>query len=117
MHFRSQRKLQNEVSLSDTLEAAGEEGNLSLMDTIAVDDDMLEKLDTRQACEKVRRCVAECLDERERMIIVMRYGLDGQKPRTQRETAEKCGISRSYISRIEKRALMRLKEEMKGWEP
>ena len=117
MHFRSQRKLQNEVSLSDTLEAAGEEGNLSLMDTIAVDDDMLEKLDIRQACEKVRRCVAECLDERERMIIVMRYGLDGQKPRTQRETAEKCGISRSYISRIEKRALMRLKEEMKGWEP
>ena len=87
------------------------------MDTIAVDDDMLEKLDIRQACEKVRRCVAECLDERERMIIVMRYGLDGQKPRTQRETAEKCGISRSYISRIEKRALMRLKEEMKGWEP
>ena len=117
MHFRSQRKLQNEVSLSDTLEAAGEEGNLSLMDTIAVDDDMLEKLDIRQACEKVRRCVAECLDERERMIIVMRYGLDGQKPHTQRETAEKCGISRSYISRIEKRALMRLKEEMKGWEP
>ena len=117
MHFRAQRKLQNEVSLSDTLEAAGEEGNLSLMDTIAVDDDMLEKLDIRQACEKVRRCVAECLDERERMIIVMRYGLDGQKPRTQRETAEKCGISRSYISRIEKRALMRLKEEMKGWEP
>ena len=117
MHFRSQRKLQNEVSLSDTLEAAGEEGNLSLMDTIAVDDDMLEKLDIRQACEKVRRCVAECLDERERMIIVMRYGLDGKKPRTQRETAEKCGISRSYISRIEKRALMRLKEEMKGWEP
>ena len=117
MHFRAQRKLQNEVSLSDTLEAAGEEGNLSLMDTIAIDDDMLEKLDTRQACEKVRRCVAECLDERERTIIVMRYGLDGERPRTQRETAEKCGISRSYISRIEKRALARLKEEMRGWEP
>ena len=117
MHFRAQRKLQNEVSLSDTLEAAGEEGNLSLMDTIAVDDDMLEKLDARQACEKVRRCVAECLDERERTVIVMRYGLDGERPRTQRETAEKCGISRSYISRIEKRALARLKEEMRGWEP
>ena len=117
MYFRSQRKLQNEVSLSDTLEGAGEEGNLSLMDTIAVDDDMLEKLDTRQACEKVRRCVAECLDERERMIITMRYGLDGEKPRTQRETAEQCGISRSYISRIEKRALLRLRDEMRGWEP
>ena len=117
MYFRSQRKLQNEVSLSDTLETAGEDGNLSLMDTIAVDDDMLEKLDARQACEKVRRCVDTCLDARERKIIVMRYGLDGEQPRTQREVAEKCGISRSYISRIEKRALARLKEEMRGWEP
>ena len=117
MYFRSQRKLQNEVSLSDTLEAAGEDGNISLMDIIAVDDDMLEQFDTRQACERVRRCVETCLDDRERMIITMRYGLGGEKPKTQRETAEKCGISRSYISRIEKRALAKLKEEMRGWEP
>lgn len=116
MYFRSQRKLQNEVSLSDTLEAAGEEGNISLMDIIAVDDDMLEQLDTRQACEKVRHCVDTCLDDRERAVIVMRYGLKGEKPKTQRETAEKCGISRSYISRIEKRALTKLREEMKDWE-
>ena len=117
MYFRSQRKLQNEVSLSDTLEAAGEDGNISLMDIISVDDDMLEQLDTRQACERVRRCVETCLDDRERMIVTMRYGLGGEKPKTQRETAEKCGISRSYISRIEKRALARLREEMRGWEP
>ena len=117
MYFRSQRKLQNEVSLSDTLEAAGEEGNISLMDIIAVDDDMLEQLDTRQACEKVRQCVETCLDERERMIITMRYGLGGEKPKTQREAAEKCGISRSYISRIEKKALTKLREEMKDWAP
>ena len=117
MYCRSQRKLQNEVSLSDTLETAGEEGNLSLMDTIAVDDDMLEKLDARQACEKVRRCVDTCLDARQRQIIVMRYGLDGGRTRTQREVAEKIGISRSYISRIEKRALTILKEKMRGWEP
>ena len=117
MYFRSIRKLQNEVSLSDTLEAAGEEGGLSLLDTIASEEDMAEQFDTAQACETVRRCVRECLDDRERRIITLRYGLDGGKPHTQREVAEKCGISRSYISRIEKRALMRLKEEMKGWEP
>lgn len=117
MYFRAQRKLQSEVSLSDTLEAAGEDGNLSLMDVIAVDDDMQEKLDTREACEKVRGCVERCLDERERLVISLRYGLNGGKPQTQREVASRCGISRSYVSRIEKRALLRLREEMKGWAP
>lgn len=117
MHFRAQRKLQSEVSLSDTLEAVGEEGNLSLMDVIAVEDDMQERLDAREACEKVRRCVERCLPERERMIIVRRYGLNGGKPQTQREVAAACGISRSYISRLEKRALQRLKTEMKDWDP
>ena len=99
MHFRSQRKLQGEVSLADTLEAAGESGSLSLMDVIAVDDNMLEELDTRDACVKVRSCVKNCLTPRERDIITMRYGLDGQTPRTQREIAGQCGISRSYVSR------------------
>ena len=117
MHFRAQRKLQSEVSLSDTLEAAGEEGNLSLLDVIAVDDDMLERLDAREACEKVRQCVKNCLSERERMVITKRYGLDGGRPRTQREVASTSGISRSYVSRIEKRALQRLREEMREWDP
>lgn len=117
MHFRAQRKLQSEVSLSDTLEAAGEEGNLSLMDVIAVDDDMLERLDAREACEKVRQCVKTCLPERERMVITKRYGLDGGRPQTQREVASTSGISRSYVSRIEKRALQRLREEMREWDP
>jgi len=112
MYFRSQRKLQGEISLSDTLEAAGEDGSLSVLDTIAVDDDMLEELDTRDACRKVRHCVNSCLTARERLIIIMRYGLDDQIPRTQREIAEKCGISRSYVSRIEKKALQKLQEEM-----
>ena len=117
MHFRAQRKLQSEVSLSDTLEAAGEEGNLSLMDVIAVDDDMLERMDAREACEKVRQCVKNCLPERERMVITKRYGLDGGRPQTQREVASTSGISRSYVSRIEKRALQRLREEMREWDP
>lgn len=117
MHFRAQRKLQSEVSLSDTLEAAGEEGNLSLMDVIAVDDDMLEQLDAKEAQRKVRECVERCLPERERQIIILRYGLNGKNPLTQREVAKYCDISRSYVSRIEKRALLRLREAMEGWEP
>ena len=117
LHFRAQRKLQSEVSLSDTLEAAGEEGNLSLMDVIAVDDDMLERMDAREACEKVRQCVKNCLPERERLVITKRYGLDGGRPQTQREVASTSGISRSYVSRIEKRALQRLREEMREWDP
>ena len=99
MCFRSQRKLQGEVSLADTLEASGEGGALSLMDVIAVDDTMLEDLDTRDACAKVRQCVRTCLTDRERNIITLRYGLDGRAPRTQREIAARCGISRSYVSR------------------
>lgn len=117
MYFRSQRKLQGEVSLADTLEAAGEGGSLSLMDVIAVDDTMLEDLDTRDACQKVRLCVDSCLTERERTVIVRRYGLDGHPAQTQREIAQQCGISRSYVSRIEKRALEKLQEGMQGWEP
>lgn len=99
MHFRSQRKLQGEVSLSDTLDNYNEGNSLSLMDVISVDDTMLEDLDTRDACARVRRCVDSCLTPRERAIITMRYGLDDKPPRTQREIADKCGISRSYVSR------------------
>lgn len=117
MHFRSQRKLQGEVSLADTLETAGEGGSLSLMDVIAVDDTMLEDLDTRDACRRVRRCVDACLDDRERRIIICRYGLDDHPPQTQREIAAQCGISRSYVSRIEKRALEKLAAAMDGWRP
>ena len=100
MHFRSQRKLQGEVSLSDSLDADGEGGSLSILDTLAVEDDMLENLDTRDACHKVRSCVARCLDEREAMVISLRYGLSGAKPLTQREVAAHCGISRSYSAEI-----------------
>ena len=99
MYFRSQKKLQGEVSLSDSVDGDGEGNALSLMDTISVDDDMLEELDTRDSCAKVRQCVRQCLDKREAMIITLRYGLSGEHPLTQREIAEKCGISRSYVSR------------------
>ena len=68
---------------------------------------------TRDACRKVRHCVATCLTDRERSIITLRYGLDDRPPRTQREIASRCGISRSYVSRIEKRALEKLEQAMR----
>ena len=98
MHFRAQRKLQGEVSLSDSLEGDGDGGSLSLMDVLSVDDDMLEELDNRDTCIQMRRCVERCLTDRERDIVVRRYGLDGRPPMTQREIAAERGISRSYVS-------------------
>ena len=110
MHFRSQKKLQGEVSLSDTLDGDGDGNSLSLMDVISVDDDMLENLDARESCIQVRQYVERCLSDREKMIITMRYGLNNQPPKTQREIAAQSGISRSYVSRIEKKALKKLKD-------
>ena len=112
MHFRSQRKYQGDVSLSDSIDSDREGNALSLMDVISVEDDMLENLDARDSCAKVRRCVENCLTEREAKVISLRYGLDGEGPRTQREIASSCGISRSYVSRLEKKALGKLREAM-----
>lgn len=114
MHFRSQRKLQGEISLSDSLDSDKEGNSLSLMDVISVDDNMLEMLDAKESCTKVRKCVREFLSPREAMVIIMRFGLDQNAPRTQREIAAECGISRSYVSRIEKKALDKLKLHMEG---
>ena len=111
MYFRAQRKLQGELSLSESLDADGDSNSLELMDVVRVDDTMLEDLDLRDACVKVRRCVDSCLTPREAHIIRLRYGLDDRAPLTQREIAVLCGISRSYVSRIEKKALEKLREE------
>ena len=109
MHFRAQRKLQGELSLSESLDADGDSESLELMDVVRVDDTMLEDLDLRDACRKVRRSVETCLTPREAHIIRLRYGLDDRQPLTQREVAVLCGISRSYVSRIEKKALEKLR--------
>lgn len=112
MHFRSRRKSSQDVSLSDYIES-GDQGNaLSLMDVIREEDDMLERLSVRENVRRVRQAVEHCLTDQEKQVIVMRYGLGGQTPCRQREVAEKLGISRSYVSRIEKRALEKLREAM-----
>ena len=112
MFFRSQKKLQGEVSLSDTLETDKDGNNLFLMDVVGVEDTMLDDLDTQESHVRVRQLVDDCLTEREADIIKKRYGLDNRKPRTQREIAADYGISRSYVSRIEKRALTKLEEAL-----
>ena len=112
MFFRSQKKLQGEVSLSETLETDKDGNNLFLMDIVGVEDTMLDDLDTRESYFRVRQLVDKCLTEREADIIRQRYGLNGRTPRTQRELAAEYGISRSYVSRIEKRALGKLEEAL-----
>ena len=112
MFFRSQKKLQGEVSLSETLETDKDGNNLFLMDVVGVEDTMMDDLDTRESHIRVRQLVDQCLTEREADIIRSRYGLGGRQPKTQRELAAEYGISRSYVSRIEKRALGKLEEAL-----
>ena len=112
MYFRGQKKLQGEVSLSDSIESDKEGNALQLMDVIGVDDTMLEDIHDRDSALKLRQLVQECLTQRESEIIRLRYGLGGTVPLTQREIAASFNISRSYVSRIEKRALEKLRAEL-----
>ena len=98
MYFRSAKKTAGDLSLSDTLESDGDGNNLSLMDIISHEDDMLERVDLLESCERLHTYIDSELTEREAEVIRMRYGLCGKKPRTQREVAQICGISRSYVS-------------------
>lgn len=112
MYFRGQKKLQGEVSLSDSIESDKEGNTLQLMDVVGVDDTMLEDLHDRDSALKLRQLVQDYLTPREAEIIRLRYGLGGTVPLTQREVASSFGISRSYVSRIEKRALEKLRAEL-----
>lgn len=114
MHFRACRKSAQDVSLSDALDTEGDGGGLSLMDTLAVPDELLEDVSRQEQRELLRRAVRELLNEREAEVIELRYGLQGGIPRAQREVAEKMGISRSYVSRIEKKALEKLKNGLQS---
>ena len=99
MYFRAQRKQSQEVSLSEPIDSDSDGNAISLMDVIRCDDQMLEEIDLSDRRGLLHRYLAEELDGREREILALRYGLGGREPRTQRETAEKLGISRSYVSR------------------
>ena len=112
MYFRSRKKLQGEVSLNDSFDSDGDGEALSFLDVVGVEDTMYLDIQDRDDCLLVRKLVRECLTEREQEVITARYGLGGRMPRTQREVAKTLGISRSYVSRIEKRALQKLEEAL-----
>ena len=109
MHFRSQKKSSQDVSLSDYIETGTDGAALALMDVVSDEEDLLERVSTRQDLKKLCKAVDGVLTDQERQVVVARYGLGGGTPMRQREVAELTGISRSYVSRIEKKALEKLK--------
>ena len=112
MHFRSLRKSAQDVSLSDYIETGTDGAPLELMDVICEDCDLLEQVSDRESVSRLRKAIDRCLTAQERRVVELRYGLGGREPLRQRQVAEKLGISRSYISRIEKRALQKLRKEL-----
>lgn len=109
MHFRAQRKLSAEVSMNDTIDVDREGNPLTYMDVIGSDECLAEEVLRKVEAEQALRFVQTRLDPRERRVITLRFGLNHTQPLTQREVAAKLGISRSYVSRIEKAALDKLK--------
>ena len=114
MFFRSKKKRAGEISINDTIDVDKDGNPLTYLDIISIDEDLDADLDMKTYVEKIRSLVDTILDEREKEIIVLRYGLKGYQPRTQREVAAYLGISRSYVSRIEKKVLEKLKDEFQG---
>ena len=110
MFFRSQKKLSNEVSINDTIDIDKDGNPLTYLDIIGVDDSIVDNVEMKMHTDRIKSLIEATLDSREKQIVVLRYGLKGYKPLTQREVAAYLGISRSYVSRIEKKALMKLKD-------
>ncbi len=109
MYFRNQKKRQNDVNISDPIETDGDGNTLTFMDVIYEEERFAEDLDLKINCKKLYQYI-ERIPEREKKILIMRYGLYNTIPMTQKQVAEKMGISRSYVSRIETKALNRLRE-------
>ena len=110
MHYRALKKSSLDVSLSDSIDVDRDGNSLTFSDVLALDDTLVDDIDLKIRSDKLYELVESVLDNREREIIILRYGLYGEKPLTQREVAVKLKISRSYVSRIEKKALSVLKE-------
>ena len=110
MHFRSAKKTAQDVSLNETIDTDKDGNPLTLMDIMAVDDNILDELDRKLNGRKLGQFIREELTDRERQIIIMRYGLGGREPMTQKKVAKIMNISRSYVSRIETKALKKLKK-------
>ena len=109
MHFRNLKKSSQNVSLEDAVDIDKDGNTLKLMDLLSIDDDFADNLDKKLNLQKINEYLTETLTKRELQIINLRYGLNGSKPLTQREVSSIMNISRSYVSRIEKKALEKLK--------
>ena len=114
MSFRAQKKHSSEISINETIDVDRDGNPLSYMDVISSDEDLSEEVDRKIMTSKALSCIKTILSLRERQIIIMRYGLFGTEELTQREIAERLGISRSYVSRIEKSALEKLRDALGG---
>ena len=114
MYFRSQKKTSGEVYINDPIDTDKDGNPLTYIDIIKIDDNIAEDLDAKITGTKALRIIANELDERERAIIILRYGLSGKPAITQREVAQRLKISRSYVSRIEKSALEKIEARLKN---
>ena len=112
MHFRSQKKLANEVSLNEAIDTDRDGNPLTYDDIISSDENLAEELDRRLLAERALSYANTILTPREKQIVFLRYGIGSSKPHTQKETATRLGISRSYVSRLEKAALDKLKNAL-----
>ncbi len=109
MYFRAAKKSEHEVSINETIDIDKDGNPLTYLDIISVEDTMTENIELENHIKRVRELTEKVLTDREKEIVILRYGLRGYDPRTQREVAKHLGISRSYVSRIEKKALEKLK--------
>ena len=114
MHFRSQKKLAAEVSINETIDMDRDGNPLTYIDVICSEEDISEEVDRKIMTHKMRLYMESHLSQREKQILILRYGLDGVPPQTQKEIAETLKISRSYVSRLEKSALEKLREVLEG---
>ncbi|MDR2753819.1 MAG: RNA polymerase sporulation sigma factor SigK [Oscillospiraceae bacterium] len=114
MYFRNQKKTSQDVSMSDPIDVDNEGNPLTLMDVIRMDDTILEEIDLKIRVEQLYDFLKNMKESREKEILVLRYGLYGNEYHTQRQVAKRLGISRSYVSRIEKKILQRLQKGMKA---
>lgn len=110
MHFRNLKKSSQDISMNEAIDIDKDGNPLTLLDIMSVDDNIADELDLKFNTQKLNTFINEELSNREKKIIILRYGLNGQEPLTQREVASMLNISRSYVSRIEKKALQLLKK-------
>lgn len=109
MHFRSAKKSSGDIYIDDPIESDKDGNCISLIDIISDGECLTEQVDLLIRSQQLYGFITKCLDEREIQIISLRYGIFGHSPHTQKDVADKLGISRSYVSRIEKKALQKLK--------